>query len=44
MRSRIHPKYKTKAIFGGEGWLEVWARHPDANGHLQTEARFATEV
>ncbi len=30
-----------KRVFQGEGWKEVWSRHPDANGYLQMEAKFA---
>ena len=33
-----------KKVFQGEGWREVWAKHPDPNGYLQLEARFAEEV
>ncbi len=33
-----------KEIFQGEGWAEVWAAHPDANGYLQMEAKFAEEL
>ena len=33
-----------KEVFQGEGWQEVWARHPDANGYLQMEAKFADEL
>ena len=33
-----------KKVFLGEGWQEVWARHPDANGYLQMEAKFADEL
>jgi hypothetical protein len=31
-------------IFGGQEWQEIWSRHPDANGYLQMEARFADPV
>ena len=31
-------------VFGGDGWQQIWARHPDANGYLQMEARFADEA
>lgn len=31
-------------VFGGEGWQAIWARHPDADGYLQMEARFTEEV
>ena len=31
-------------VLGGEGWQEVWAKHPDQNGYLQMEARFADAV
>ena len=31
-------------VFQGEGWQAVWARHPDANGYLQMEAKFAEEL
>ena len=31
-------------IFGGPAWQDIWSRHPDANGYLQMEARFADPV
>ena len=31
-------------IMGGAEWQEIWARHPDADGYLQTESRFADAV
>ena len=31
-------------VFGGEGWQEIWSHHPDADGYLQTEAKFAEAV
>lgn len=31
-------------VFQGEGWRDIWSRHPDARGYLQLEARFAEEV
>ena len=27
-------------VFKGDGWQKVWARHPDAGGYLQMEAKF----
>jgi len=33
-----------KEVLGGPGWQEVWGRHPDADGYLQMEARFAEEI
>ena len=33
-----------KDVFGGAGWQDIWAKHPDANGYLQMEARFADEM
>ena len=33
-----------KRVFQGEGWQDIWSRHPDANGYLQMEARFAESV
>jgi hypothetical protein len=33
-----------KNVLGGEGWAKVWAKHPDADGYLQMEARFADEL
>lgn len=33
-----------KKVFQGEGWQEVWAKHPDVDGYLQLEARFAEEL
>tara|TARA_B110000908_G_scaffold1120_1_gene1413 strand:+ start:3647 stop:3985 length:339 start_codon:yes stop_codon:yes gene_type:complete len=31
-------------VLGGEGWQDIWSRHPDADGYLQMEARFAEEI
>ncbi len=31
-------------VFYGEGWQDVWSRHPDADGYLQMEAKFADEL
>jgi len=31
-------------VFQGDGWKDIWSRHPDANGYLQIEARFAEEI
>jgi hypothetical protein len=31
-------------VFKGEGWKAVWANHPDADGYLQMEAKFAEEL
>lgn len=28
-------------LFGGEEWQKIWAMHPDPNGYLQVESRFA---
>lgn len=33
-----------KAVFQSDGWREIWAKHPDPNGYLQLEARFAESV
>ena len=33
-----------KEVFGGKGWQEIWSHHPDADGYLQMEARFAEPV
>ena len=33
-----------KEVFGGAGWQDIWSRHPDADGYLQMEARFAEPV
>lgn len=33
-----------KTLFQGDGWQAVWAKHPDANGYLQMEAKFADEL
>ena len=30
-----------KRVFEGEGWQAIWSRHPDADGYLQMEAKFA---
>jgi len=35
-RKRFH-----KEVFGAEDWQRIWANHPDPNGYLQMEARFA---
>ena len=31
-------------VFQSEGWMDIWSRHPDANGYLQMEAKFADAV
>ena len=31
-------------VFQGKGWKDIWANHPDTNGYLQMEAKFADEV
>ncbi len=28
------------AVFGSDGWKEVWARHPNPDSYLQMNARF----
>ncbi|MDO3387613.1 hypothetical protein QWI17_17350 [Gilvimarinus sp. SDUM040013] len=28
-------------LFAGEQWQKIWAKHPDPNGYLQVESRFA---
>jgi len=33
-----------KEVFQGKGWQAVWAKHPDADGYLQMESKFADEV
>ena len=33
-----------RRVFQSEGWQAIWAAHPDANGYLQMEARFADPV
>jgi hypothetical protein len=33
-----------KEVFAGDGWKDIFSKHPDADGYLQTEARFAEEV
>lgn len=33
-----------KNLFGSEGWKDLWAKHPDAGGYLQMEARFADQL
>ncbi|MEO2178026.1 MAG: hypothetical protein ABGY96_28585 [bacterium] len=33
-----------KTIFAGKGWEEVFSQHPDPDGYLQLESRFAEEV
>ena len=32
-----------KRVFASDGWQAVFAEHPDADGYLQTEVRFADE-
>ena len=32
-----------KDVFSSEGWTAIWARHPDADGYLQMETKFADE-
>jgi len=31
-------------VFKSPGWKDIWSRHPDANGYLQMEAKFAEEA
>jgi hypothetical protein len=31
-------------LFNSEEWKVIWANHPDANGYLQMEVKFAEEV
>ena len=31
-------------VFKSQGWKDIWANHPDANGYLQMEAKFAEEA
>jgi len=33
-----------KEIFTGDEWQGIYDRHPDADGYLQMESRFADEV
>ena len=33
-----------KEVFQGDAWQAIWSRHPDANGYLQMEAKFAEEL
>lgn len=33
-----------KSVFRSNGWKQVWAKHPDADGYLQMEAKFADEL
>ncbi len=33
-----------KRVFTSEGWKDLWAKHPDAGGYLQMEARFADQM
>jgi hypothetical protein len=33
-----------RTLFGGAGWKDIWSRHPDVDGYLQMEARFADEI
>ena len=42
--SEEHRAKGFKEVFEGEGWQDIWSRHPDADGYLQMEARFAEEV
>ena len=38
-RNRGHAR-----VFQSKGWQDIWSRHPDANGYLQMEAKFAEAV
>ncbi len=31
-------------VFQSKGWQDIWSRHPDPNGYLQMEAKFADAV
>ena len=33
-----------KDVFAGDEWQAIMSRHPDTDGYLQLEARFAEEV
>ena len=33
-----------KEVLGGSEWKDIWSRHPDSQGYLQMEARFAEEL
>ena len=33
-----------RKVLSGDGWREIWSQHPDANGYLQMEARFADAI
>lgn len=33
-----------RTVFNGAQWDDIMSRHPDRNGYLQMEARFADEV
>lgn len=35
-RKRIH-----ETVFGSEEWYKIWSNHPDTDGYLQVEVRFA---
>jgi len=30
-------------VFDAEDWQKIWAMHPDPNGYIQMETRFANE-
>jgi len=31
-------------VLQGEGWRDIWSRHPDTNGYRQMEAKFAVAI
>ena len=31
-------------VFQSKGWQDIWSRHPDSDGYLQMEAKFAEAV
>jgi len=40
----LHNRKGDARVFQSKGWFDVWSRHPDPNGYLQMEARFAEAV
>jgi hypothetical protein len=38
-RTQVHAR-----VFGGDDWQAIKEHHPDANGYIQIEAKFAEEI
>ena len=43
-KSQSDRDHGMKEVLGGAAWKDIWSRHPDSNGYLQMEARFAEEL